>query len=82
MNESDKKYLLLIGLHIAIGFGLYYIPLFPKIYGFAILIGGIYYVINSQNRNNEVLYASAYIVGSEVLLRMTGGNINYEFSKY
>jgi len=82
MNESDKKYLFLIGLHIAIGFGLYYIPFFPKIYGYTILIGGIYYVINSQNRNNEVLYASAYIVGSEVLLRMTGGNINYEFSKY
>lgn len=82
MNESDKKYLFLIGLHIAIGFGLYYIPFFPKMYGYAILIGGIYYVINSQNRNNEVLYASAYIVGSEVLLRMTGGNINYEFSKY
>jgi hypothetical protein len=82
MNESDKKYLFLIGLHIVIGFGLYYIPFFPKIYGYTILIGGIYYVINSQNQNNEVLYASAYIVGSEVLLRMTGGNINYEFSKY
>lgn len=82
MNDSDKRYLFLIGLHIAIGFGFYYVPLFPKIFGYAILIGGIYYVINSQNRNNEVLYASAYIVGSEVLLRMTGGNINYEFSKY
>lgn len=82
MNESDKKYLFLIGLHIAIGFGLYYVPFFPKFYGYVIIFGGIYYVINSQNRNNEVLYASAYIVGSEVLLRMTGGNINYEFSKY
>ena len=26
--------------------------------------------------------AAAYIAGSEVLLRMTGGNISYEFSKY
>ena len=29
-----------------------------------------------------MLYASAYIVGSEVLLRMTDGNPVYEFSKY
>jgi hypothetical protein len=26
--------------------------------------------------------AAAYIAGAEVLLRMTGGNISYEFSKY
>jgi len=39
-------------------------------------------VFNSQNQNNEVLLASAYIVGSEAILRMTGGAINYEFSKY
>ena len=81
MEESHKRYLMLIFLHIAIGFALYFIPFFPKIYGYLILFGGIYYVINSQNKNDEVLYASAYIVGSEVVLRMTGGNINYEFSK-
>lgn len=81
MEESHKRYLMLIFLHIAIGFALYFIPFFPKIYGYLILFGGIYYVINSQNSNDEVLYASAYIVGSEVVLRMTGGNINYEFSK-
>ncbi len=82
MEESEKRYLLLILAHIAIGFAIYYIPFFPKVYGYTILLGGIYFVINSQNKNNEVLYASAYIVGSEVVLRMTGGNINYEFSKY
>jgi hypothetical protein len=29
-----------------------------------------------------VLIVAAYMAGSEVLLRMTGGNISYEFSKY
>jgi hypothetical protein len=43
---------------------------------------GVYYVIKTQNRNNEALMAAAYIAGAEVLLRMTGGNISYEFSKY
>lgn len=82
MQESHKRYLFLILLHVAIGFAIFYIPFFPKFYGYSIILGGIFFVINSQNKNNEVLYASAYIVGSEVLLRMTGGNINYEFSKY
>jgi O-antigen ligase len=42
----------------------------------------LYVVIKSKNLNNEVLFVSAYIVGSEVFLRMTGGNLLYEFSKY
>lgn len=82
MKESEKRYLFLILIHVAIGAALFYVPFFSKIYGYTILFGGIYYVFNSQNQNNEVLYASAYIVGSEAILRMTGGTINYEFSKY
>ncbi len=57
-------------------------PSLSKLYGYAILFGGIYFVVKTQNRNNEVLYAAAYIVGSEVFLRMTEGNPNHEFSKY
>jgi hypothetical protein len=53
-----------------------------KIYGYSIIFGGILYVINSKNRNNEVLYATAYLVGSEIVLRMTDGNPVYEFSKF
>lgn len=82
MNSTDKRYLFLIALHIFIGLGLYYLPFFPKVYGYGILIFGCYFVINSRNRNNEVLYAAAYIVGSEVALRMTNGNPIYEYSKY
>lgn len=82
MQTADKRYLFLIVLHLIIGLGLYYLPFFPKVYGYGILVGGAYFVINSRNRNNEVLYAAAYIVGSEVVLRMTNGNPIYEFSKY
>lgn len=53
-----------------------------KIYGYSIIFGGILYIINSKNRNNEVLYATAYLVGSEIVLRMTDGNPVYEFSKF
>jgi len=82
MQNVDKKYLFLILLHIVIGALLFKNGFTPKIYGYSIIFGGIFYVINSQNRNNEVLYATAYMVGSEILLRMTNGNPVYEFSKY
>lgn len=82
MQESEKRYLYLIILHVVIGVAIYYIPSLSKVYGALIILASIYYVINSQNKNNEVLYASAYIVGSEAVLRMTGGNPVYEFSKY
>lgn len=65
-----------------IGLGLYYLPFFPKLYGYGMFVVGVYFVLNSRNRNNEVLYAAAYIVGSEVALRMTDGNPIYEYSKY
>ncbi len=82
MQNVDKKYLLLILLHIVIGALLFKNGYTPKIYGYSIIFGGIFYVINSKNKNNEVLYATAYMVGSEILLRMTNGNPVYEFSKY
>ena len=74
MLKLEKNYIFLILLHVAIGGMLYYIPFFSKIYGYGILLGGTLYVINARNKNNEVLYAAAYIVGSEVVLRMTNGN--------
>lgn len=82
MNLSDKKYFYLILLHVVIGILIYTVPLFPKVYGFSIIFGGIFYIVNSRNSNNEVLYATAYMVGSEIILRMTDGNPVHEFSKY
>lgn len=82
MLKTEKNYLYLILIHVFIGAFLYYFNFFPKIYGYGIIFGSVFFVINSHNRNNEVLYAAAYIVGSEVVLRMTSGSPVYEFSKY
>jgi O-antigen ligase len=79
---KEKKYILLVLAHILIGFIIYNYPQFSKIYGISILVFGVYYVIKTRNQGNEVLFVAAYLVGSEVFLRMTGGNILYEFSKY
>lgn len=82
MKSKEKNYLFLILVHIIIGFLIYTVPFLSKIYSVFIILLGLYFVIKTKNRNNEVLYAAAYVVGSEVFLRMTGGNPNYEFAKY
>lgn len=82
MRKEDQSYLMIILFHVLIGFMGYALPFTTKIYGYGIFLYGIYYVVKNQNRNNEALLAAAYIVGSEVFLRMTDGNPLYEISKY
>ena len=82
MKKEDKSYILLIVLHAVLGMSFFYAPFLAKIYGYAIFFIGIYYVVKTQNANNECLQVAAYVVGSEIILRMTGGNLTYEFSKY
>jgi hypothetical protein len=82
MKIADKTYISLILFHALIGALVFaFLPL-AKVYAFLMIGLGLILVIKNQNRNNEVLYVAAYIVGSEVFLRMTGGNPNHEFSKY
>ncbi len=82
MKKEDQSYLYLILIHLIIGVVVFLLPFTAKIYGYSIFIFGVIYIIKNQNRNNEVLIAAAYVVGSEVFLRMTGGNPLYEISKY
>ncbi len=82
MKKEDIAYFQIILFHAVLGFLVYLIPFVSKIYGYGIFIIGIYYVIKTQNKKNEALIAAAYVVGSEIFLRMTGGNPLYEISKY
>lgn len=79
---KERKYIILILLHVFIGVFVYLFRPLSILYAILIPLVGLYYVIKNQNRNHEVLYVSAYIVGSEVFLRMTGGSLLYESSKY
>jgi hypothetical protein len=82
MENKVKNYLFLILFHVLLGVVIYMVPLLSKAYGILIFLVSLYFIIKTRNRNNEVLYAAAYVVGSEVFLRMTDGNPNHEFSKY
>ena len=82
MKKEETTYFRIILFHALLGFLVYLFPFISKIYGYAIFIVGVYYVIKTQNKHNEALIAAAYVVGSEVFLRMTGGNPLYEIAKY
>ncbi|KAF2325967.1 O-antigen ligase family protein [Flavobacterium nitrogenifigens] len=82
MKNIKFNYTLLIILHIVIAFAVFVLPFLSKIYAFLIPIIGAFFVFKNKNKNNEVLYVSAYLVGVEVFLRMTEGNFNNEYVKY
>ncbi|PKB17477.1 O-antigen ligase [Flavobacterium sp. 5] len=82
MKKEEVSYIYLLLFHAFLGVLIFVLPFISKIYTIAILIFGIYYIIKSKNKNNEVLVISAYVVSVEVLLRMTDGMILNEFGKY
>ena len=80
----DIKYLLKIVFHVFIGALLYYVNVFPRIFFFTVLL---YFfidiiVVHKNEKSTTVLKACAYLVGAEVIFRMTGAGIFYESSKY
>jgi hypothetical protein len=78
--KLSYTYLLLI--HAVIALIVFVLPFLSKIYALLIPVIGLYIVIRTKNTNNEVLVVAGYLVGAEVLLRMTGGNLNNEYVKF
>ncbi len=82
MKILNSSYITFVLIHIIIGLLLFFFPFLSKVYSISILVIGLFVVLQSKNKNNEVLFVAAYIVGVEVLLRMTSGTILYEYAKY
>lgn len=74
----------LIVLHIAIAIVVYLVPAMSNIYLLGIFLFFIRSILLSpkEEKTIRVLLACSYIVGAEVFIRMTGGSILYEASKY
>lgn len=79
---QPKKYTFLVALHALFGLAFYLMPVLAKFYGVLVVIAGLIIVFRSGNKRNEVLLIGGYIVGMEIILRMTGGNLLYEYGKY
>lgn len=81
MKDKKLSYLYLVIIHALIGLAIFAVPFLSKIYSIIIPIVGFALVVKNKNKNNEVLLVAAYLVGVEVLLRMTAGNFNNEYIK-
>ncbi|GAA3779797.1 O-antigen ligase family protein [Flavobacterium ginsengiterrae] len=82
MKNSKRLYIYFLIIHALIALAVFILPFLSKIYAVLIPIAGLYLISKNKNKNNEVLLVSAYLVGVEVFLRMTGGNLNNEYVKY
>ncbi len=80
MNSKQVKLIVFI-LHILLGF-FASSQVISMGYSYTIIVLGIVFIIANSNENEEVLLWTAYLVGSEVFLRMTGGLFFYEINKY
>lgn len=79
---SSGSYLGLVIIHALIGVAVYIITPLSKLYYLAFLSYFFFRILKNNNKNFEILLACAYIVGSEVFVRMTGGAFFYEAAKY
>ncbi len=73
--------LLLVVFHLLLGF-LVTTPILSKLYFLSILVYAIIDIYKTKNSNNEAFMWASYYVSAEVLMRMTGGTISWEFIKY
>ncbi len=81
MKSIKISYTYLVIAHAIIAFAVFALPFLSKIFALLIPLVGFFIVYRTGNRNNEVLLVAAYMIGVEVLLRMTGGNFNNEYIK-
>ncbi len=79
-----NNYLKILVLHIIIGIVLFMFRSLGNVYFFTLIIYFFIKIIDAQRKFKalEVLKACAYVLGVEVLLRMTGGVVFYEANKY
>jgi hypothetical protein len=77
-----KLPILLTLLHIPLGILLYRIGAAAIIHPYTVLFVGLYWAFQKKEKLEKVACVAAYIVGVEVLWRMAGLSVFWEFGKY
>ncbi len=80
-SKTSYGRLILAIIHLILGV-LLLVGIVAKVYSTLIVAFGILFIIKSKNKHNEAMLWSAYLVGAEVLFRMSGGTLFYELPKY
>jgi hypothetical protein len=81
MKKEDWSYLQMILLHVFLGVLVYFVPFLSKIYVVGIIIYGTYYIVSSNNRQQQAIYAAAYLMGVKSF-KNDRWNFLYEITKY
>lgn len=81
---KKDNYLVLVLLHIAIGFVIYFYEPIASLYFYFLLVYfmGRIIVLPAHKKTHEILLGCAYFAGAEVFFRMTKSGLAYESSKY
>jgi hypothetical protein len=82
LKVGKVTYFSLLFMHIGLGVLIFALPFLSKIFSILLFVFGLLFIIKNRNKNNEVLFVSAYMISIEVLMRMTGGMFFNEFGKY
>jgi hypothetical protein len=69
-------------MHAALGFGIFIFPVLSKLLLPLAILFFLYLILTNNNKHDEALMGAAYIMGYEVLSRMTNASFSYEFAKY
>lgn len=82
VSIDDKSEFLISAFHLLLGAAIYFNHTIAVLYCWSLFLIGSLYIIGNKDKNFQVLSASAYLVGSEVFLRMTKATPTYEFIRY
>lgn len=82
--QPNFSYTQLIVMHLILGLVMYGVEPFRRIYFFMLVAYWVYSIVAAvpSKKTYKVLIACCYMIGAEVLLRMTGATLFYEISKY
>ena len=80
--EKESSLLLLFVLHVPLGVLMYNSSAVAIAHPLAITALGLYWALQAKEPISRVAYVVAYLIGAEVLWRMTGSPIYWEFGKY
>tara|TARA_Y100001970_G_scaffold289395_1_gene419603 strand:+ start:193 stop:1551 length:1359 start_codon:yes stop_codon:yes gene_type:complete len=77
-----EKYISIAVLHLLLGYCLIKISGLSTIISWTLIVIGFHEIIKSKDKYHQAAIFAGYLVGMEIVLRMTNANVFWEFGKY
>ena len=77
-----EKYISIAILHVLLGYCLLEFSGLSTIFSWTLIIIGFHEIIKSKDKYHQAAIFAGYLVGMEIVLRMTSANVFWEFGKY